>query len=262
MEELKTEKMIDNNTNDKIVESNIYTIVNIAKKLEEKKLKEGITKDNTFNRNMQIIKTYDGYNFANQPIGEVSKNQIADFFEAERVKSNSTLDKEFSILKRVYEYADYKKLIKENYFIGYERLKLPKSFKEDKDVVALTSKEEFILKEYMKKHPNKYNNIILLCLYTGMRIGEVLALTKKDISFDKGYGTIDVNKSLTRNINGEIVMGKTTKTKNGKRKLSLIPKSRKVVDKILKEMKPNKYNALFLRPDGKYYTDTQVNRSF
>ena len=163
----------------------------------------------------------------------------------------------------MFEYAEYKKLIKENFFIGYDRLKPPKSFKEDRDIVAFTNKEECALKRYMSKNPSKYNNMILLSLYTGMRIGEVLALTLDDITFDKGHGTIYVTKSLTRDINGETIMGKTTKTKNGRRKLELIPKSRKVIDNILKENKINKLNkVLFLREDGKYYTDCQVNSAF
>ena len=247
---------------EKVYHPNSSTIIDIATKLEEKKLKDGVTNDNTYNRNMQTIQTCGCYKFTNIPIQNVTKKQIENFLESERTKSNSTLDKEYRVLKNVFEYAEYKKLVKENYFMGYEKIKLPKSLKEDKDVVAFTSKEEYILKEYIKTHPNQYNNIILLCLYTGMRIGEVLALTTNDITFDKGYGTIDVNKSLTKNKKGEIIMGKTTKTKNGKRKLELIKKSRNVIDIAIKEMKPNKYNALFLRPDGKFYEDSQVNGAF
>ncbi len=255
-------KTTSGNKTRKAYQNNKATIIDIAKKLEEKKLKDGITKENTYNRNMQIVQTCNCYEFTKIPIQDVTKKQIEEFFRKEKVKSNSTLNKEFSLLKNVYEYADYKKIIRKNFFVGYERLRLPKSLKEDKDVTALTSREEYILKEYIKTHPNQYNNIILLCLYTGMRIGEVLALTVNDISFDKGYGVINVNRSLTRNKKGEIIMGNTTKTKNGKRKLGLIPKSRDVIDDALKDMRPNKYNAIFLREDGKLYTDNQVNGAF
>ncbi len=247
----------------KVYEAKPNTIAAIAIKLEEKKLKEGVTSENTYSRNIQTIKTCESYEFTKIPIRNVTKAQIERFLDSERVKSNSTLEKEYRILKNVFEYAEYKKLIKENFFIGYDRLKPPKSFKEDRDIVAFTNKEECALKRYMSKNPSKYNNMILLSLYTGMRIGEVLALTLDDITFDKGHGTIYVTKSLTRDINGETIMGKTTKTKNGRRKLELIPKSRKVIDNILKENKINKLNkVLFLREDGKYYTDCQVNSAF
>ncbi len=73
----------------------------------------------------------------------------------------------------------------------------------------------------MNTHYSKYNNMLLLALYTGMRIGEVLALTINDFDFDEGYGTISVNKTLTKNKSGKIIIGNVTKTKNGKRNLHL-----------------------------------------
>ncbi len=248
---------------EKVSQNKPNTIVDIAIRLEDKKLREGVTSENTYTRNVQTIRTCESYGFTTIPIKNVTKAQIERFLDAERVKSNSTLDKEYRILKNVYEYAEYKKLIKENFFVGYDRLRPPKSFKQDRDIVALTNREECTLKRYISKHPSQYNNIILLCLYTGMRIGEVLALTIDDISFDKGHGSIYVTKSLTRDKDGKIIMGKTTKTKNGRRKLELIPKSRKVIENVIKENKVNKQNKmLFLREDGKFYTDCQVNGAF
>ena len=73
----------------------------------------------------------------------------------------------------------------------------------------------------MNTRYSKYNNMLLLALYTGMRIGEVLALTINDFDFDEGYGTISVNKTLTKNKNGKIIIGNNTKTKNGKRNLHI-----------------------------------------
>ena len=51
----------------------------------------------------------------------------------------------------------------------------------------------------MNTHYTQYNNMLLLALYTGMRIGEVLALTTDDFNFDEDYGTISVNKTITKN---------------------------------------------------------------
>jgi integrase len=59
-------------------------------------------------------------------------------------------------------------------------IEMPKSLKEDKDVVALTITEQNKLEDYLETHTSNYKNIILLCLYTGMRIGEVLALNYDD----------------------------------------------------------------------------------
>ena len=40
----------------------------------------------------------------------------------------------------------------------------PKSHKEDKDVVAFTIKEEYMLIQYMSSNHTKYNNMLLLAL--------------------------------------------------------------------------------------------------
>ncbi len=238
------------------------SIVGIAKILEKEKLRDGITADNTYYRNMQIIESYTQYEFATIPIKNVTKTQIQEFLETQRMKSNSTIDKQYRTLKKVYEYAEYKKLIKENFFIGYDRIKAPKSLKEDKDIVALTNKEEYKLKKYIEKNPSQFNDIILLCLNTGMRIGEVLALTRKDIISDKGHLSIYVNRSLTRNIKGEVVMGKTTKTRSGRRKVEILPNTKKIIERIVKESKQqrkDKDTPIFLTEDGKFYSHSQIN---
>ena len=44
--------------------------------------------------------------------------------------------------------------------------KKTKSVKQQKKVDALTREEQYILEQYLNSHKSKYNNIILLCLYT------------------------------------------------------------------------------------------------
>ena len=135
-------------------------------------------------------------------------------------------------------------------------------FEYDKNVVAFTMKEEYILVQYMNSHYSQYNNMLLLALYTGMRIGEVLALTIDDINFDQDYGTIRVTKTLTKNKAGKTIVGSVPKTKNVKRSLHLDKKSKEVIERAINEMKPNKKNMIFLRKDGKLYENSQVNGGF
>lgn len=108
-----------------------------------------------------------------------------------------------------------------------------------------------MLIQYMNSHYTKYNNMLLLALYTSMRIGEVLALTTADINFDEDYGTISVNKTITQNKSGKRIVGNVTKTKNGKRNLHLEKNSKGIAENAMNEMTPNKKNMLFLRKDGK-----------
>ena len=72
----------------KVYEAKPNTIAAIAIKLEEKKLKEGVTSENTYSRNIQTIKTCESYEFTKIPIRNVTKAQIERFLDSERVKSN------------------------------------------------------------------------------------------------------------------------------------------------------------------------------
>ena len=243
---------------------NEVSIIELAKEIEETKYKNGKTHGSGYNRNMQTIKACSAYNFMFKPIQNVTRNEIERFLQAEKHKSNSTISKEYSIIKNAFNLAYKKHLIdKEMAFdFNIDPVEKPKSHKEDKDVVAFTIKEEYMLIQYIESHSSQYNNMLLLALYTGMRIGEVLALTTEDFNFDEDYGTIRVNKTITKNKSGKRVVGNVTKTKNGKRNLHLDKKSKEVVEKAIKEMTPNKRNLLFLRKDGKIYEDSQINSAF
>ena len=243
---------------------NEVSIIELAKEIEETKYKNAKTHGSGYNRNMQTIKACSAYNFMFKPIQNVTRNEIERFLQAERHKSNSTISKEYSIIKNAFNLAYKKHLIDKEMALDFniDPVEKPKSHKEDKDVVAFTIKEEYMLIQYIESHSSQYNNMLLLALYTGMRSGEVLALTTEDFNFDEDYGTIRVNKTITKNKSGKRVVGNVTKTKNGKRNLHLDKKSKEVVEKAIKEMTPNKRNLLFLRKDGKIYEDSQINSAF
>lgn len=251
------------------IKETIYTpnevsIIELAKEIEENKYKLATTHGSGYNRNMQTIKACSAYNFMFKPIQNVTRTEIERFLQAERHKSNSSISKEYSIIKNAFNLAYKKHLIDKEMALDFniDPVEKPKSHKEDKDVVAFTIKEEYMLIQYMSSNYTKYNNMLLLALYTGMRIGEVLALTIDDFDFDEDYGTIRVNKTITQNKSGKRIVGNVTKTKNGKRNLHLDKRSKEIVEKAIKEMTPNKRNMLFLRKDGKIYDDSQVNSAF
>lgn len=245
---------------EKVYKPNEDSIITIAKEIEEQKYKDRITKGAGYNRNMQTIKAISSYNFALKPIQYVTRGEIERFLECERNKANSTIGKEYRILKRVFEKAYAKKKINDNYFAGYEAIKKPISYKEDKDVKAFTIFEQYQFIAYLQTHPSKYNNILLLSLFTGMRIGEVLALKLQDIDIDLNY--ISVNQTMTKDKHDKIIIGNTPKTKNGKRKIKVLSQAKPILENSIKEMIPNKDNLLFIRSDNKYYEDGQVNSAF
>lgn len=251
------------------IKETIYTpnktsILELANEIEENKFKLSKTHGSGYNRNMQTIKACSAYNFMFKPIQNVTRTDIERFLQAEKHKSNSSISKEYAIIKNAFALAYKKHLIDRDIALDFsiDPVEKPKSEKQDKDVVAFTIREEYMLVQYINSHYNEYNNMVLLALYTGMRIGEVLALTIDDLDFDEEYGTINVNKTLTKTKSGKIIVGKVTKTKKGKRNLHLDKLSKEITLKAIKEMRPNSRNLLFYRKDGRIYYPSQVNSAF
>ena len=90
------------------------TIAILAQEIEDSKYRMGKTKANAYNTNMATINRIKKNKFANIPIERVTKKQIEDFLQDERVKSNSTIKKDFRMLKYVYEYASHRLYIMNN----------------------------------------------------------------------------------------------------------------------------------------------------
>lgn len=266
LEKLRTQfiKNKEEGIKETIYTPNEVSIIELANEIEENKFRLSKTHGSGYNRNMQTIKACSAYNFMFKPIQNVTRTDIERFLQAEKHKSNSSISKEYAIIKNAFALAYKKHLIDRDIALDFniDPVEKPKSEKQDKDVVAFTIREEYMLIKYVNSHYNEYNNMVLLALYTGMRIGEVLALTIDDLDFDEEYGTINVNKTLTKTKSGKIIVGKVTKTKKGKRNLHLDKVSKEVTLKAIKEMWPNSRNLLFYRKDGRIYYPSQVNSAF
>ncbi len=100
----------------------------------------------------------------------------------------------------------------------------PKSKVQTKEVEALSLETQQKFVKYLVSsniEDEPYKNIFLIQMYMGLRVGEVLALKKEDIDLDNKI--LYVSKTLTLDKEGNIIMGKKTKTYSGKRELP-IPK--------------------------------------
>ncbi len=247
-----------------IDKNNSETIATLAKDAWKQKLNKGEIIPNTFNRVCETIKIIERDKLSCIPIQKVTRTMIVNFFEGHRNYANRTLSKLKGVIQVAFKIAKKRKIIAENWLLDDdEALRLPKSFKKNKEVDAFSRREEYILTKYIEETHNKYNLIILTALYTGMRIGEILALKPEDIDFDIGeYGSITITKTLTKDLADNIIIGKCTKTTNGMRRIDLTEKSNEVIRKVLAEFVPNSYGTLFIREDKKLYTPNQVNSEF
>ena len=236
------------------------TIAILAQEIEDSKYRMGKTKANAYNTNMSTLARIKKYKFANIAIDRVTRKQIEDFLQEERVKSNSTIKKDYRMLKYVYEYASHRMHIINNFFEGINAIERPKSLKEDKDVVALTITEQNKLENYLQTHSSKFKNIILLCLYTGMRIGEVLALNYED-DIDLENKIIKITKTLTKDKNKRTVIG-PTKTKNGKRNIEINELTDDIIKDSINNKVENQNKILYCKANGQLYVINTINSAF
>lgn len=88
---------------------NEVSIIELAKEIEEKKFKLSTTHGSGYNRNIQTIKACSAYNFMFKPIQNVTRTDIERFLQAEKHKSNSSISKEYAIIKNAFTLA-YKKI--------------------------------------------------------------------------------------------------------------------------------------------------------
>lgn len=143
--------------------------------------------------------------------------------------SYNTVMSIMSVLKLVLKWAYENKMIDKDITL---KVKVPQN--EQKDIKVFSNNEQRLLEQYCLNNKNNYIGIVL-CLYTGLRIGELLALTWNDIDFDKK--TLSVNKTVCRiKVNGiSKIHIDTPKSKSSKR---IIPIPIQIIP-YLKKIKKN-----------------------
>ena len=104
--------------------------------------------------------------------------------------SAKTVSDALSLIRRIVCYAGS---------LGYNSVCTGKEFsinQPSKGINVLTQSEQDILCRYLYNHQSERNLGILLCLFTGLRIGELCALEWNDISLENG--TIYIHKNIQR----------------------------------------------------------------
>lgn len=161
----------------------------------------------------------------NKPLKKLNADTLQSFISDLRL-APSTIRLIFAILKSALMCAEDKK------FIGniWLKARLPKKIKSE--VTILTLQEQ----QRLENSLSEKNDIgILICLYMGLRIGELCALKWSDIDFENKVIHI---KGTQSRINGELKITEP-KSKASKR---IIP----IPDILLKKLKGHKNNSDFV----------------
>lgn len=235
------------------IERSTETLYEILEHHIRQKYDDGITSDVTFLKDTQTLneikKTCE--NFINKPIQKVSIEDIEEAKKYIREYSQNVVNRIWTLLKKGFKIAYSRRKITYN-IMENETLIKPISTKETKSIEALNEEElnklNAILDKEEKNH--KYRNIVKLQLETGMRIGEILALSIDNIDLKKN--TILIDKTLTKDKNGKVILGQHTKTynkrtgiDNGRRIIIINDTIKTIINDILNKKVTNIKNLLF-----------------
>ena len=250
------------------IEKNNETFYNILTKSIDQKYNDGLVSNRTYSRDLSTIKQIEKtcFNFIYKPIQKITIDDIQQAKINMRSYSNSTISKIWSFITKTFRIATSRRKLNYN-IMDDESLTKPISKIQDRSIEALSTEEEnrliSVLNNEEKNH--KYRNIILLQLYTGMRIGEVLALSKDCINIKAN--TITIYRTITTDIKGNFILGEHTKTYSisagvdkGQRTFPMSPKVKSIVTQVLKEKITNINGLIFYdHKDNKIITRSEIN---
>ena len=233
---------------DFIDESNI-TIYHLAKQMIDDKLNDNEIKQSTYSCNISTLKRLKP--IYNTPLQQANETQIRAFFQSQLDYSQSILNKDYDLLKRIFNEAVNRNIIAKS---PMQNIKKPKSKQKKEKVRALTIEEQTKLSSLLQTEDIKYSTQMLLQMLTGMRMGEINALMVNDINLN--FNTITISKTITRGDKGEALLGDTTKTEAGSRTIPITPDVRAL---LLEHLQYTDDGLLFTTEQGKMITSNQVN---
>ena len=231
-------------------------IIEIMKEIRDKKLNSNTIKEGQYTRITKTIEKIEKSFLKDLNIKNITTEDIQEFLNENKHYSNSYIKKMYEQLNQAFNLA-----VKNRYIIfnPMDDVIKPKSTKADKEVRALTIEEQQILSNYLLNiniEQENYKNIFLIQMYMELRIGEVLALNINDFNLEKQM--LNLNKTLTLNIDNELVIGDSTKTYAGKRKIPIPNFLIETIKEQLQIAENNKNNFLFLY-DNHFISHSTIN---
>ena len=265
----KTKNELNTNTYINNSDISLYTIL---KEHIDTKNTTGITSDRSYIRDKETLRLLNNLcsDFINKPIQKVTladiKQSLPNFIQYKYSKKNEKVSKTYSqevidkcyrLLKKGFKIATSERIILYN-IMDNDTLKKPKTKKLKTKVEALTIDEEKILINLLKKSNHKYKYIILLALYTGCRIGEILAIQKNNIDLDNNK--LFIEKTLSRNKDDKVILGNKTKTHSGTREIYLSDNVQTIIKEVLSTKITNIHNLVFYDYDkNTFITPNEIN---
>ena len=233
------------------IEKDKTVFYDFAEMLFNEQLELNEVRQSTYDRKMATLKMLSA--ISDYEIQDMDEKMIKDFFIKNLYYSQSSIDKMYQLLSFVFKKAVSKKIILESPMRDFKR---PKSKQEQIPVRALTIDEQAALLKALKENDILYSDIMLLPVFTGMRIGECCALSVEDINFNEK--TIRINKTVSRGVFGGASINEP-KTKSGIRTLYV---NDEIIQFLREVIGDKKSGLLFKSSNNKLVTTMQVNYSY
>lgn len=257
-------------SNDTYIEKSNDTVKSIITSHIKQKLKDGIISGTTYSRDMETLAQIEKCckNFIDKPIQQVTLNDIQVGKENMKKYAKSGINRMWRLLKKAFAIASSPShmLIPYN-IMNDENLKKPISEIGTKKIFPLTASERAKLLDVLdnKEKNHKYRNIVKIEWLTAMRIGEVLSRTRNDI--DKNITQLHIHDTLTKDENGNTIIGKHTKTYNketrideGERYFPLVNELKELFNYQLSGNLTNIYGLLFWDyKKNTFISDKEIN---
>ncbi|MCM1284706.1 MAG: site-specific integrase [Acetobacter sp.] len=223
------------------------TIPDIVKEKYQSDLEKNFVHEQGYSRNMANLRIIEKSFIGDVPICELTEFQVDMFLRSITHYSNSTIGKVFLQLKMAFREACNRDIIQKNIMLS-NNLRCPKSNKPDKKVKALTRCEQakfaaFLQNYKGQKNRNDYSRQLLIELFTGMRMGEINALTPECIDFEKDV--IHIRSTVARGENYRDFIKNGTKTDAGVRDIPIMNMLKPILKDAIDNKSENPFNLIF-----------------
>lgn len=247
----KINEALNNIQKNQFVDSSRITLIDIINQYIEDQYNANQIILITYARKKRTAEVVEKMPIGKMPIQKITPGQITSCLSELTEYSNSYISKVTEIITTAFDIAVAKNIVSNNPFKIKGLIIKPKSNKPIKKVSALTVDEQKAFVKELESYYEPYRTIFYILLYSGIRVGECLALKKEDVE-----NVIHVNKTLTKDFNDKIILGKTTKTYAGLRDVPILANLKPILTSYI----PNE-DFLF-KMKGEFISPAQINAHF
>ncbi len=244
--------------NELFIKNNGIPLNQLMRENVQRKLDMNVISERSYTRLMESIKIIEKSPMSKKNINDITSNEIQSYLNSLKDYSNSTIKK----VKEQFSQA-FREAVNKGYIVRNPMLEVirPKSTQIRKPVRALEIEEQQKLTNYLINAPITdvpFKAVYLIQMYLGLRIGEALALRSTDINLHRNLITVD--KTLTKDKEGKIIMKYLPKTYAGIREVPIPVFIRNEIINQMRIAENNKDKQLFLDKNENYVRPENANR--